>query len=170
MKLKKSKNEDPNDILLDEEDELDVTKPVKKIKPKQKKHYVDSKLFGERLGEYSKNTVMTDELAESVYNIANRLSYAPNFINYSYKEEMIGDAIIKMMNALKNKKFNPDKGNAFSYFTKIAFNAFCNRIKKEKKNREVLLEYQNEVYNTLQDMGHLPTTTENEHDSDYTET
>jgi len=88
--------------------------------------------------------------------ISNRLGFAPNFINYTYKEEMIGDAIVKMLYALKNKKFNPDKGNAFPYFTTIAYNAFCNRIKKEKKEREVILNYQEEVYNTLMDEGHIP--------------
>ena len=51
----------------------------------------------------------------------------------SYREEMTGDAIVKMIKALREKKFLPEKGNPFSYFTKIAFHAFCNRIKREKK-------------------------------------
>ena len=138
---------------------------VKKVKVKKvKKNYVDPKIFTAQILEYYKTNKIVEPLGESVYNIATRLSFAPNFINYTYKEEMIGDAIIKMFNALKNQKFDPNRGNAFSYFTKIAYNAFRNRIKKEKKEHEVLLDYQAEVFETLTDVGHLQhqeTNTEN---------
>jgi DNA-directed RNA polymerase specialized sigma24 family protein len=86
-------------------------------------------------------------LAESINKIAIGLSYAPNFINYSYKDEMVGDAILKMFSALKFRKFNVDTGNSpFSYFTTIAFHAFINRIKKEKRYRETITKYQETVY------------------------
>jgi len=122
---------------------------------KNAKYYVDPKLFQRQILKYHKDDIMTTELGESILNIATRLGYAPNFINYTYKEDMVGDAIVKMFSALKNKKFNPERGNPFSYFTKIAFNAFCNRIKKEKKARQTLLDYQEEVYETLADAGHI---------------
>ena len=65
---------------------------------------------------------------------------------------MIGDAILKMFSALKFRKFNIDAGNnPFSYFTTIAFHAFINRIKKEKKHRETLTKYQETVYNEIMD-------------------
>ena len=96
------------------------------------------------------------ELGDAIYNIANRLGFAPNFINYTYKEEMIGDAIVKMLYALNNKKFSAEKGNAFPYFTTIAYNAFINRIKKEKKSREALVNYQNDMYDNLIDIGDIP--------------
>ena len=96
-----------------------------------------------------------------VAKIARRLAYAPNFINYSFREEFIGDAIIKMMQALKNKKFDPEKGNPFSYFTKIAFNAFRNRIKKEKRTHDALQTYQENVFNTLQEHGYIPSPNNN---------
>ena len=101
---------------------------------------------------------MPDALAMSVYQIANRLAFAPNFLNYSYREEMVGDALIKMYEALNSHKFKSEKGNPFSYFTKIAFHAFCNRIKKEKRIRQALTLYQEEVYDTLIGEGILPAT------------
>ena len=65
---------------------------------------------------------------------------------------MIGDAIVKMFTALKNKKFNIDAGyNPFSYFTTIAFHAFINRIKKEKKHHEIVQQYQESIYDQLLD-------------------
>lgn len=120
----------------------------KKIK-KTKKHYVDPEVFSSLIVKSYKNSVICDDLADSVLKIATRLSYAPNFINYSYRDEMIGDAIIKMLYAIKNKKFDPKIGNAFSYFTRIAFNAFCNRIKKEKKEKEFILNLQDNVYDDM---------------------
>ena len=90
---------------------------------------------------------MPDELSMMIVKIANGLSYAPNFINYSYKDEMIGDAILKMFSALKGRKFDVStNNNPFSYFTTIAYHAFINRIKKEKKHRETIMRYQETVY------------------------
>lgn len=121
-------------------------------------NYVDPEQFKKEIMEYYKvKTSIPDSLAISVQQIATRLAFAPNFINYTYREEMIGDALIKMIEALKGHKFNPEKGKPFSYFTKIAYHAFCNRIKKEKKAREALTHYQNEVYSGLIDDGVIPT-------------
>lgn len=120
-------------------------KKVKKVKP----HYVDAKRFGALIVESYETEIITDELADCVLKISDRLSFAPNFINYSYKDEMVGDARVKMLQAIRNKKFNPDKGNAFSYFTRIAFNAFCNRIKKEKKEKDFILNLQDTMFDDM---------------------
>ncbi|NBW58133.1 hypothetical protein EBR43_10225 [bacterium] len=119
----------------------------KKLKAKEKVHYVNGKEFEEEIRNYYKTGHITQKLGESLTKIANGLSYAPNFINYSYKDDMIGDAIVKMFSALRNKKFKLDTGfSPFSYFTTIAFHAFINRIKKENKHHEVLTEYRDKVY------------------------
>lgn len=127
-------------------------KVVKRAKKKKKKkaYYVNPEEFLQRIKDYYETDDLTEDLGQAVYKIAIGLSYAPNFINYSYKDDMVGDAILKMLMALRNKKFNIDSGNSpFSYFTTIAFHAFINRIKKEKKHRETILQYQEKVYNDL---------------------
>ena len=122
----------------------------KKVKAKDKVHYVNSKEFEEEIRQYYKSGNITEKLGESLTKIAHGLSYAPNFINYSYKDDMIGDAIVKMFSALRNKKFRLDTGfSPFSYFTTIAFHAFINRIKKENKHHAVLNEYRDKVYTEL---------------------
>lgn len=133
---------------------IEVTQPVeeekKKIKPRDKVHYVNSREFEEEIKSFYNTDKMTDKLCDSLNKIANGLSFAPNFMNYSYKDEMVGDAIVKMFSALKNKKFKIDCGfSPFSYFTTIAFHAFINRIKKEKKHHEAVNEYREKVYNDL---------------------
>ena len=99
---------------------------------------------------YYESDIISEELAIYIKKIAEGLSYAPNFINYTYKEEMVGDAILKMVQALEHKKFDlENRDNPFGYFTTIAFHAFINRIKKEKKQREMINDYQEQVYNEL---------------------
>lgn len=142
----------------DEEDEiLDTIKSGKKGKKVDKaKFYVDPKEFDSEIMIYYKTGKLSDNLAEMVNKIAHKLSFAPNFINYSYREEMVGDGIIRMFKALMSKKYNHTKGtNPFSYFTRIAFNAFRNRIKKEKHIHETHEKYKEEYlmfsenYNTM---------------------
>jgi hypothetical protein len=71
-----------------------------------------------------------------IYKIATRLSNRPNFINYSYKDEMISDGIETSI--INIKSFNTDKyDNPFAYFTQIIFNAFVQRIQKEKKQQYI---------------------------------
>lgn len=130
----------------DEEDENDEVELKVKEKPQKKKIYIVPKEFDDAIMEYYKSGVLTNQLAEMVDKIAQKLSYAPNFINYSYKSDMIGDAIIKMMKALIGKKYQHNKGsNPFSYFTRIAFNAYRNRIKIEKRNQEIHEKYKDEL-------------------------
>jgi len=127
-----------------------TSEPPKKIKPRDKEHYVNGKEFEEEIRQFYKTGEITIKLGESINKIASGLSYATNFINYSYKEDMIGDAIVKMFSALKNKSFRLDSGfSPFSYFTTIAFHAFINRIKKEKKHHEALNDYREKIYTEL---------------------
>lgn len=72
-------------------------------------------------------------IGECFIKIANRLSHKPNFINYSFREEMISDGIENCLQYIDN--FDPEKSqNPFAYFTQIIYFAFLRRIEKEKKN------------------------------------
>ena len=130
----------------EEEDSEESEEPKKKAKIDKTKYYVIPKEFDDAIMSYYQNGVISNELAQMVEKIANKLSFAPNFINYSFKDEMIGDAIIKMFKALIGKKYSHDKGsNPFSYFTRIAFNAFLCRIKKENHAQEIHEKYREEL-------------------------
>lgn len=130
-----------------------VAEPVigkRKKKPSDKPHYVNGKDFEDAIREYYRTDKITDYLGESLKKIAVGLSYAGNFINYSYKDEMVGDAVVKMYQALKFKKFKLDHGfKPFSYFTTIAFHAFISRIKKEKKHHQLIEEYRDRQYEIM---------------------
>ena len=107
------------------------------------KHYVNNKEFLQAIIDWKEKVKdaesageeqppVTDYIGECFMKIAQHLSFRPNFINYSYKEEMIGDGIENCLQYVNN--FNPEKSkNPFSYFTQIIYYAFIRRIQKEKK-------------------------------------
>ena len=125
-------------------------KPLSESAKAKKVYYVSPAEFTAELRAYYDTNVMSDKLAIMIRNIAYGLAHASNFINYTFKEEAIGDSLINMFNALKDKKYNFDKGfNPFSYFNSIAFNCWRSRIKKEKRMRDTLAAYQEEVYSVI---------------------
>ena len=79
---------------------------------------------------------ITNYLGECILKIANHLSYRPNFINYTYREEMISDGIENCLQYID--RFDPAKSsNPFAYFTQIIYYAFVRRITKEKKQQMI---------------------------------
>ena len=71
-------------------------------------------------------------IGECFMKIAEGLSHKPNFINYTYRDEMMADGIENCLMYFDN--FDPTKSkNPFAYFTQIIYYAFLRRIQKEKK-------------------------------------
>jgi len=95
-------------------------------------------------------------VGECIMKIATHLARKPNFVNYTFKEEMISDGIENCLQYIDN--FNPDKSNnPFAYFTQIIYFAFLRRIQKEKKNLFVkfkLSEHTNLFETTVETQEH----------------
>ena len=110
---------------------------------KKKQHYVNNKEFLQAMIVYKKLCMDAEEsgdekplvsnyIGECFLKIANHLSFRPNFINYTFRDDMISDGIENCLQYLDN--FNPEKStNPFAYFTQIIYYAFVRRIQKEKK-------------------------------------
>lgn len=105
------------------------------------RYYVNNSKFLKQLRYFYETNIFTEELGKSITAIANKLINSGKFIEYTYKDEMVSDAILKMVKAINDKKFDVNKTNPFSYFTTITFNAFIARIKKEKKLQTTKEEY-----------------------------
>ena len=126
------------------------------MKPKDKPHYVNNKDFSLAVVEYVQEVrdaekkglqipVVPNYVAECLLKIAERLSHKSNFVRYTYREEMVMDAVENCLKALGNYDVDAatrgGKPNAFGYFTQISWFAFLRRIQKEKKQQEVKLRY-----------------------------
>ena len=126
---------------------------------KKKNHYVDNERFLNEIVEYKKRIAEAKEqglekprvseyIGKCIYLIAENLSHKPRFMNYSFRDELVSDAIENCFLYFDN--FNPDKGsNPFAYFTQIIYYAFHRRISKEEKNRYIIYKkFQESVLDT----------------------
>ena len=133
-------------------------KRVRRTKEELKDVYIDPVEMERLIVTYYDTDIICEKLASMVQMIAVRLSLARNFYSYSFKTEMQGDAIVKMMTALRRRRFKCSVGyNPFSYFTKVAYHAFQNCIKKSKKDFDTLKRYQEEMYENSICSGQVPT-------------
>ena len=129
---------------------------TKKIKPKDKPHYVNNKQFSQAVMDYAISAraakdagevtpTVTNYIASCFMKISEGLSHRPNFVRYTYREEMVMDGVENCLRAINNYKIetatrtgNP---NAFSYFTQICYFAFIRRITKEKKQQDIKFRF-----------------------------
>ena len=127
-----------------------------KVSKKESIHYVNNADFSQAVVEYVKTVreadadglprpVVTDYIAECFMRIAEGLSHKHNFIRYTYRDEMVMDAIENCLKAIYNYNIEAatrtGKPNAFAYFTQITWFAFLRRIAKEKKQQDIKMKY-----------------------------
>ena len=127
-----------------------------KMARKKSIHYVNNNDFStavvtyvEKVEEAKKNEAtvrkVPDYIATCFLRIAEGLSHKANFIRYTYREEMVMDAVENCLKAIGNYNLEAatrtGKPNAFAYFTQITWYAFLRRITKEKKQQEIKLKY-----------------------------
>lgn len=125
-------------------------------KAKQKPHYVNNKDFSQAVMDYATDVAhaknknkpipkVTDYIARCFIKIAEGLSHRPNFVRYTYREEMVMDAVENCLRAINNYDISTatrtGKPNAFSYFTQICYYAFIRRITKEKKQQDIKFKF-----------------------------
>ena len=116
-------------------------------KRKNTAHYVDNKVFLQAMKDWKEKCEEAEQMGEEkprvsnyigecFLKIANGLSHKPNFMNYTFKDDMVSDGIENCLQYIHN--FNPDKSNnPFAYFTQIIYYAFIRRIQREKKQTHV---------------------------------
>lgn len=126
-----------------------MTEKIRKTKVKQ--NYIDNTKFLEEIKVHKAKSKaakeagkepprINDYLGECLLKIAQRMSYRPEFIRYSFVEDMVLDAIENMLTYFDN--FDPDHVGTrsgivtpFGYFSQITYYAFQRRILKEQKYR-----------------------------------
>ena len=119
-------------------------------------HYVNNKDFSGAVVEYctivkkakeveGKLPIVPDYIATCFLKIAEGLSHKSNFIRYTYREEMVMDAVENCLRAIGNYNIETatrtGRPNAFSYFTQICYFAFIRRITKEKKQQDIKFRF-----------------------------
>tara|TARA_B100000965_G_scaffold93380_1_gene76177 strand:- start:608 stop:1198 length:591 start_codon:yes stop_codon:yes gene_type:complete len=119
-------------------------------------HYVNNAQFSQAVVDYctlveeakkdgKEIPKVTNYVAHCFLRIAEGLSHKANFIRYTYREEMVMDAVENCLKAIGNYNLEAatrtGKPNAFAYFTQISWYAFLRRIDKEKKQQDIKMKY-----------------------------
>src|SRR6056300_1407621 len=127
---------------------------------KEKPHYVNNADFSQAVVDYVQyanecaeqgkpKPIITNYIAECFLKIAEGLSHKANFVRYTYREEMVMDAVENCLKAIENYNLETatrtGKPNAFAYFTQIAWYAFLRRIEKEKRQQDIKMKYLTEA-------------------------
>ena len=127
-----------------------------RMSKKQSIHYVNNADFSQAVVDYVTSVneakdkdqtipIVPDYIAQCFLRIAEGLSHKSNFIRYTYREEMVMDAVENCLKAIHNYNLETatrtGKPNAFAYFTQITWYAFLRRISKEKKQQDIKLKF-----------------------------
>lgn len=107
-------------------------------------NYVNNKTLYDAMSSWkmelrtNQQAPMPDALAIGIMQIANHLASRYNFSGYTstWRDEMIGDGIehcVKYLHNFDHEKYK----NVHAYITQICFNAFRQRIKKERKETSI---------------------------------
>lgn len=146
MKNKKKKKVEDLEEIEKESIPEEIIEEIQK-----KSHYINNKKFFDEMVEWKTRVNESLEVGEPVppvttyigqcfVEIAENLAKKPNFMNYPFKEDMIGDGVENCLMYCSN--FDPSKSNnPFSYFTQIIYYAFLRRIQKEKKQTLIKYKY-----------------------------
>ena len=96
-------------------------------------YYVKNKDLIVEVIKFKEDGVASEELGQMLIAIATKLSTKGNFSNYTWRQDMISEAVLTCIKYLKN--FNPEKSqNPFAYITQICKNSFKAYIKSQNKH------------------------------------
>lgn len=104
-------------------------------------YYVTNKQMIVEIKKYQDSKCISNELGKMILSIATNFANKSNFAGYTWKEDMIGEAVYTCVRYIHNfdvkKEGREGNINPFGYFTKIIYHSFINYIKKQKKHSDI---------------------------------
>lgn len=99
-------------------------------------HYVKNADLYNEIVKYKESGKFSEELGKMLLLIAEHYTNKTQFIGYTWKADMVGEAVLTCIKYMKS--FNPEKStNAFGYITQIVKNSFKAYLKNQKKHAEI---------------------------------
>ena len=140
-------------------------------KRRSKQFYVKGKDLIQQIRKYQQSMkadpegkgVISQQLGSMILKICTRFSLHPKFFGYSYRDQMVADAVTRCLTK-GVAKINLDlvNCNPFSYFTQIALNCFRARINSQKKFMLTKQRFREEIYDQYEQDEQLARTKDNE--------
>lgn len=120
--------------------------------PEPRKQYCSNKEMIAELVKFKETGIMSNELGKMFMDIANKLGGHTNFryYNNNIKDELISAAIHRLVANAHKFDLERANGNAFAYFTQVAWNAFVFACKKHYKHTNLKQKIAGEYLNQLE--------------------
>jgi len=100
-------------------------------------NYVNNENLLEEIRIYSETGVRTEALGAMLLLIASRYAEKGSFAGYSWKDDMICEAVLTCIKYMHNFEVEKEGANPFAYFSKVVHNSFLNYIAKQKKHSNI---------------------------------
>lgn len=165
--------QDQQDILKEFEYNDDDFAAEMTKKRRSKQFYVKGKDLIEQIRKYQQSMkndpqgkgYISEQLGLMILKICTRFSLHPKFFGYSYRDQMVADAVTRCLSKGVSKiDLSLTNCNPFSYFTQIALNCFRARINSEKRFMSTKQRYREEVYDQYERQENLQRTKDNNED------
>lgn len=118
---------------------------------KKSKYYLNNKELILELVKFKELGVASEELGIMFLQVANGLSDRSNFSGYTWKHDMVGEAVLTCIKYGRN--FDESKSNnAFAYISSICYKSFIGYLNKQKKHsniKDLCFRYRNDLSDRL---------------------
>ena len=100
-------------------------------------NYINNKNLLAEIKRYIIDGEQTEELGRMLLLLAKRYSSKGSFSGYSWKDDMICEAVLTCLKYMHNFDVTVDKPNPFAYFSKVIHNSFLNYNSKQKEHSAI---------------------------------
>lgn len=100
-------------------------------------NYINNKNLLDEIKTFKEDKVQTEELGRMFLLLAKRYSDRGSFSGYSWKDDMICEAVLTCLKYMHNFNTSIDNPNPFAYFSRIIHNSFLNYISRQKKHSRI---------------------------------
>lgn len=158
--------------MSEDEEELNEDFPKKELLPPQKRKrirtkkgsalYIDSSQMMKELEDFNETGIISEELGKMFLKLARRYTSKPNFVGYSYRDEMISESVYRMVSQIAKFDVTHPARNPFAYFTTICYHQVLTMINKEKRQKEIKDNIRAKIWDEVSDVENVARFEDNE--------
>lgn len=99
--------------------------------------YINNEDLLRELKIYKEQSIQTEEIGRMLLLLATKYSERGSFAGYTWKEDMISEAVYTCLKYMHNFDINIEDPNPFTYFSVIIQRVFISYITKQKKHSKI---------------------------------
>lgn len=99
--------------------------------------YIDNESLLKELRIYKEKEIITEELGNMLLTLAQRYSNSGSFVSYTWKDDMVNEAILTCLKYMYNIDTDLENSNPLSYFKITIYRSFLSYIARQKKHSKI---------------------------------